>query len=64
MAGKPRKRPTYIDGVLAAQVALAEIVGPMKMADMDQPTWDLICKLNVRFCEMALDEIKRLDGAQ
>jgi hypothetical protein len=67
MAGKPRTpAPTgqYVQGLMAAQIALAEIVRPMKSADMPEQLHDFICKINIRLCELCLEEIQRQDDAR
>lgn len=43
----------YLDGVMAACVAVAEITGKQPMDGMSNREWELISKINAKLIEMA-----------
>lgn len=53
---KPRR---YLEGLLAANVAVAQIVGKLKMGDIQQQTWDITNEIQLRLLEMAAAEAER-----
>ena len=56
---KPSRR--YLDGLLAASVAVAEIIGPMKLGEMTDQTWEVINKIQGRLLFLAAAEAERLE---
>ena len=50
---KPRR---YLEGLLAANVAVAQIVGKLKMGEIQQQTWDITNEIQARLLEMAATE--------
>jgi len=56
------RRLEYARGILDAQVALAEIVGPMKLDKMSEEAWEITVSLNIKFCELALKALDDKNG--
>lgn len=54
---KPRR---YLEGLLAANIAVAQIVGKLKMDDIQQQTWDITNEIQARLLEMAATEAEQL----
>ncbi len=48
MTERPARRSTYADGLLDAMIVVAEVSGPMKMADFNDATWQMLCGINQR----------------
>lgn len=53
-----------LNGILSAMVAVNEIVGPIKIKDMNDQTWNVVTKINARLAELAAAEAARLDDGQ
>lgn len=51
-----KKRKTYLDGLLDAMIAIAEVTGPIKLSDMQPQTWQVLTEFNIRLTKMAADE--------
>ncbi len=56
---KPTRQ--FVEGVLAAQVAVAEVTSALPIGGMSQDTWNVICKINLRLCEIALATIEQIE---
>jgi hypothetical protein len=54
MAARVRKE--FLDGLLTATVAVAEITGKLPLDEMPDQTWKLICSINKRLLELSLIE--------
>lgn len=47
------RKPTYVDGILAAATLVAEITGKQKLGDMSQREYELVIEINRRLIELA-----------
>jgi tellurite resistance protein len=56
------KNRQFLDGLIAASVAVAEETQDMKLADMQQQTWETICKIQARLLRLAAAEAERLEN--
>lgn len=62
-----RARPAqYADGLMDAMIVVAEVSGPMKMADFNEATWAMLCRINERLAAKAADafRVDANDGEQ
>lgn len=50
-----RRPRQYADGLLDAMIVVAEVSGPMKMADFNDATWTMLCSINERLAKKAAD---------
>lgn len=51
----------YLQGLLAGTVAVAEVTGKIKIADMTDQTWKVVNEINERLLALASAEADRLD---
>lgn len=56
---KPNRH--HVQGILTAMATVAEVVGPIKMADMHEQTWKVVCEIAVRLAKLAADEAEAID---
>jgi uncharacterized protein YaaR (DUF327 family) len=52
----------YLQGILVATVAVAEVTGKIKIGDMTDQTWRVINEINEKLLSLAASEADRLDG--
>ena len=51
----------YLQGLLAGTVAVAEVTGKIKIADMNDQTWRIVNAIHERLLAMAAAEAERLN---
>ncbi len=51
----------HLAGLLDALKTVAEITGPIRMEDINQETWSIICAINIKLSGMAAEEAGRLE---
>jgi tellurite resistance protein len=54
----------FLQGLIAAKVALAEVHGELEVKEMSDQTWILTCKLNKRLNELIKAEVEKLGDNQ
>jgi hypothetical protein len=57
--GKPSRE--FLQGLLTASAAVAEVTSDILMKDMQEQTWQIINKINLRLLELATTEARRLE---
>jgi hypothetical protein len=59
-----RTNRQYLQGILAATVAVSEVTGKLPLNGMGDDTWKVICSINERLLALAAAEAARLAGPQ
>lgn len=60
-AGAKDSHRGYLQGLLAATVAVAEVTGRIKIADMTDQTWTLVNEIHKALMALSAAEAERLD---